>query len=321
MTDASGDPVLSIIVTIVDGGETLRRCLDALKRQEGAPPFEVLIPYDDSVAEVAALGADYPDFTFLDLGALSEEEPANAYEEHEFFDRRRAGGLKAARGGLIAMIEDRGWPRPDWAQRMVEAHRRYPDGVIGGAVESAARGLARWAIFFVDFGRYQAPFDCEKPEYVTDTNICYKREALMQVKHLWAYKYQESEVNWALAAKGVGLRLTSGPRTVQERDPIGLGEMAMERIHWGRTYGQVRARGVPFAGRLKWIAATPLLPIFLYIRHLLRQMRLGRHVDKFLIATPATIYLLFFWSVGELVGYFEASSVNARRQSPDPASP
>ena len=55
-------PELSIILTVVDSGPVLRRCLEALKAQEDAPSMEVLVPFDDTVAEVANFAAEYPDF-------------------------------------------------------------------------------------------------------------------------------------------------------------------------------------------------------------------------------------------------------------------
>ena len=308
MSDETQIPDLSVIVTVVDGGDSLIRCLDALVGQEDAPHLEVIIPFDNTIAEVGGLATKYPDFLFLDLGSLADGPPSNAYEEHELFDRRRSGGLLAAKGDLLAMIEDRGWPRPDWAREMMTAHSRYRDGVIGGGVESAARGMARWAIFFLDFGRYQTPFDTDNPEYVTDTNICYKRAALFQVKAIWRDKYQESVVNWALRDNDVGLRLEPGPKTVQQRSGLGFVDMAMERVHWGRTFGQVRARGASLPARLKWIAITLLLPVVLYVRNLRRQYRLGRHMKEFFMATPVMAYLLIFWSIGEFIGYLEAKS-------------
>jgi Glycosyl transferase family 2 len=304
MTDAAR-PELSIILTVADSGPVLRRCLEALKAQEHAPSMEVLVPFDATVPEVANFAAEYPDFIFMDLGALTDERPINAFEQHGLFERRRSAGLYKARADLIAIIEDRGWPRRDWARKMVEAHRQFDDGVIGGAVESAAESLARWAIFFVDYGRYQAPFDSEHPDYVTDINICYKRAALWRAEHLWQRMYQECEVNWFLRDLGIGLRLTPNPRTVQQRAGIGLVEMAMERVHWGRGFGQVRARGASFGNRLKWCIITPILPAALYLRHLKRQMRLGLHLREFALATPIILYLLSLWSIGELIGYLE----------------
>jgi hypothetical protein len=297
---------LSIIVTIVDGGRALVRCLDALVAQVDAPRIEVIVPFDTTIAEPAALADRYPDFRFLDIGQLLDHPPANAFDAHELFDRRRTAGLKAATAPLLAMIEDRGWPRPDWARAILDAHRTYGDGVVGGAVECVAGTSRGWAVFFLDFGRYQAPFDDEQPEYVTDTNVSYRREALEAVRPLWEFRYQEAVVNWALRDKGISLRLTAAPVTVQQRDPLPLGEMALERFHWGRVFGEVRARGKPFSARLKWIASIPLLPPVLYVRHLRRQMRLRRHVGTYLAATPMLLFLLTFWAIGELRGYLEA---------------
>lgn len=312
MTDTAKKPELSVIVTVVDAGKALTRCLNALVNQQQAPNMEVIIPFDTTVAEVGSMAAQYPDFTFLDLGALTDRPPINDFEEHELFDRRRTAGLHACQADLLGMIEDRGWPRPDWAREMVAAHAKHTDAVIGGGVDSAARGIVRWAIFFLDFSRYQPPFESDNPEYVTDTNICYKRDAIEGVSHLWDFKYQESIVNWALRDKKAGLRLVEGPITVQERSTPGFMQMTMERVHWGRTYGEVRARDASWAARLKWIVITPLLPAVLYIRHLRRQISLGRHVGKFILATPVTLYLLTFWAIGECIGYFEAKGSNKK---------
>lgn len=305
MTDAV-DPEISVVVTVVDGGEALRRCLDALSSQERAPRLEVVIPYDDTMRDVGTLASRFPDFRFLDLGRLAESAPRNEFEKHELYDRRRTGGLKIAAAPLVAMIEDRGAPRADWARAMVDAHARHADAVIGGAVENRPSDLKRWAIFFVDFSRYQAPFDNIHPEYVTDTNICYKREALWEVSSVWAYKYQEAAVNWALRDRGFALRLDPAPRTVQSRGPIGLRAMAGERFNWGRVYGEQRARSAPFPARIKWMAMTPLLPPLLYLRHFGKQLRVKRHIGAFLAATPITLFLVTFWALGELRGYLDA---------------
>lgn len=297
---------MSVVVTVVDGGEALARCLEALSRQVNAPRLEVIIPYDDTAAGVSALGARFPAFRFLDLGRLTDHPPRNEFERHDLYDRRRAAGLKEASAPLIAMIEDRGGPEPDWASAMIGAHARYEDGVIGGAVENRPSDLARWAIFFVDFSRYQAPFDNLHPEYVTDTNICYKRAALEAARPVWTEKYQEAAVNWSLREKGFGLRVDPAPRTVQARGPIGLRAMASERFNWGRVYGEQRAREAPTGARLKWMAIAPLLPAVLYLRHFGKQLRVKRHVGEFVAATPIILFLLTFWAIGEFRGYLDA---------------
>src|SRR5262249_16974016 len=134
---------------------------------------------------------------------------------------------------------------------------------------------------------------------------CYKRAALWRAEHLWRRMYQEPEVNWLLRDLGIGLRLTPDPRTVQQRAGVGLVEMAMERVHWGRVFGQVRAREGSFGNRLKACIMTAILAAAVYLRHLKRQMRIGRHLREFALATPIILYLLLFWSIGELIGYLE----------------
>ena len=48
-------PVLSVIVTIVDGGEALERRLEALDRQDNPPGLEIIVPYDKSAAADARM--------------------------------------------------------------------------------------------------------------------------------------------------------------------------------------------------------------------------------------------------------------------------
>src|SRR6476660_4167368 len=106
---------LSIVVTIVDGGPALARCLEALIGQEGAPGLEILVPFDASVPVTSIPSGRFPQVTFVPLGILRTTHPATSVlGQHELFDRRRAAGLAAATGALIAMLEDRGVPRRDW---------------------------------------------------------------------------------------------------------------------------------------------------------------------------------------------------------------
>ena len=50
-----GQPGMSIIVTIVDGGDVLRHFMDALIGQEGGPSMQILVPYDATIPEIRAL--------------------------------------------------------------------------------------------------------------------------------------------------------------------------------------------------------------------------------------------------------------------------
>ena len=302
---------------MVEGDPALTRCLESLSRQVDPPAMEVIVPWDDSIPEVGRLAERFPEHRFLALGSLAEgDAPGHPYTAHLLYDRRRAAGLCAARGRLLAMLEDRGFPRPDWARAMVELHDRLPHAAIGGVIENAATGSLRWALFFCDFGRYQPPLEPGDPEYVSDINVCYKRQDLEAVRELWEHRYQEVTVNWALRRAGRGLHLSERPVVVHERRPASLRSMLVERIHWGRIFGQVRAREMSPWARLARAASTPLLPSLLFLRHLRRQLHKRRDLREFVAAIPATLTLLHFWSLGELLGYLEAGLSPPRHTDP-----
>ena len=99
------NPILSIVVTIVDGGTYLRDFLRAVSNFETPPPIEVIVPYDTSVADILKFSGDFSDVTFLDLGEITPIYPITSEAgQHELFDRRRAAGLAAATGDIIAIL-------------------------------------------------------------------------------------------------------------------------------------------------------------------------------------------------------------------------
>lgn len=302
-------PELSVIVTIVDGGESLLRCLTALAEQTPKVSMEVLVPYDHITQEVKNIARDYPDFTFVDLGkTLGGRIPKNALETHYFFDTRRSGAMKHAQGKLIAIIEDRGIPEPNWSNEMVMLHQQHPHAAIGGAIKNGVNKARNWAAYICDFSRYQPPFTENDPTYVSDTNITYKREALKSIQSLWENKYDEVKVNFALHKAGLGLMLSERPVTIQMRAPMSLLNMMNERFHWGRNYGQARsARLTPFKRFLLGLA-SPLLPALIYSRHLRRQLNKGHHVKEFMLATPVLLLFLTCWATGEYTGYYEGTA-------------
>lgn len=78
-----------------------------------------------------------------------------------------------------------------------------PHAAIGGAVENRHHNVFNWAVFLLDFGRYQLPLPEGPANYLTDVNTGYKRAALEEVRHLWTDRYNEVTVNWELLRRGI----------------------------------------------------------------------------------------------------------------------
>lgn len=298
---------LSVVVTIVDAGAALERCLAGLSAQKDPPELELLVPWDDTVPGIGALATKYPQVRFLPLGTVSTQRDAKGPAgQHELFDRRRAAGLAAAAGDLVAIVEDRGVPRTDWARTVSALHQRLPNAVIGGAIDHARDATLNWAVYFCDFGRYQSPFAAGPRDYVSDVNICYKRRAIEQTRELWRERYHETTVHWALQKGGEALYLTPEFAVDQMRDGLTLSGCLAERVGWGRLFAYTRSRELPLSRRMILAAASPLLPFVLFARHAMGRLERRRDIGAFVRAAPAMLLLLAAWSFGELLGYLTA---------------
>ena len=295
------DPLLSVVVTLVDGGDVMRRFLDAVTNQDDPPPMEIILPYDESVAHVTDMRSDYPDVQFLPIGEIVPGRPIKtAAGQHELYDRRRAKGLAAATGDLVAILEDRGAPRADWARSVVRLHEQ-PYGVVGGAIECAPGDLLNWAFYVCDFGRYGLPFESSPATWVSDVNVTYKRAVIDETRELWRDRFREPVVHWALIEKGEVLYLSSEPVVEHKRPSTTLGVLLPERFHWGRLFGHIRAVHMGPLKRAVYSLAGLVIPPLLLVRHGVTQLRKG-NFGRYLLAAPYAAVLLVFWTAGEVWG-------------------
>lgn len=303
MTARPETPHLSIIVTIVDGGDVLRRFLQALVGQREAPTMQILVPYDDTIAAEARMAAEFPSTEWIPMGRMDTVRPVEtAAGQHELYDMRRAAGLRRATGTLVGILEDRAPPRLDWASTMTRLHANLPHGVIGGAIECAPTDLLNWAFWACDFSRYGLPFESGPRRWVSDVNVCYKRRCMDETRDVWHTRFNEAKVHWTLMERGETLFLTH-EAVVDYRTPYpSLWSVLPERFHWGRLFGCVRAKHVSALGRLRLVVTGPLLPFALLLRHVRTQVKLG-NAGRVMRSLPWMFPLLVAWTSGEVWGY------------------
>jgi hypothetical protein len=306
---ASGDPTLSIILTIVEGGSYVRDFLGAVFDMEDAPPLDVIVPYDESVGEVAKYASEFPSVRFLPLGRMVTERPIDREDgKHELYDRRRAAGLAEAKGDIVAILEDRGQPRPDWARTVVRLHAETGHEVVGGAIQPTepCRPL-NWAFHVAEYGRYMLPFESGPRDWVSDINVTYSRRAISATRHLWKDRYQEPVVNWYLQEQGTMLWLDNRLVVVHRRPPLKLLPMLRERFDWGRHFGMIRAGQSSSVKRLAMILTSPAIPPILWLRHFRLQASKGNAAHYFRVI-HWIILLTTAWTVGEVWGYLTRRS-------------
>ena len=310
-TDAAGDGspdrlALSVIVTLVGGPPFLARTLDRLVPQILGRPLEVLVPCDSTVTNLEPVRRRFPAVRFLDMGrVVTDARPGTEGAAHETFDRRTAAGLCASRGDIVALLQDYGAPAPDWCEQVIAAHR-LPAGVIGGGVEHEGGGPLNWAVYFLDFGRYQGPLREGPSRYLTDVNVSYKRAALERVRGLWRERYKEVTVNWALERLGVVLWQRPQMVVYQRRGPLAWRPLLVERFCWGRLFGALRVAGMPRCRRIGYALGSPLIPLLLLARMTRTVVTTRRNRLVFLRVCPQLLIITIGWCTGEFIGYLTA---------------
>jgi len=297
---------LSVVVAMVsDTMESpntihLEPCLAALAKQSLGGTVEIVVPHLPSVEGMAQLRQQYPDVRFLEVSDLRTYKGRSGSREHH--DELRARGLAAARGRIVALIEDCGIPASDWCARIIEGHEK-PAAALGGAIENGVDRSLNWAVYFCDFLRYQNPLPEGEAATASDANVSYKRVALEAIRPVWQESFHESSVNSALLAKGE--KLAAAPEIVAWQHRLGLSliQAVKERFVWGRSYAATRAKAANPRLRLFWTVFTPLLPVLIMARMTLMAWRKKRTMGAFLKALPLTIVLTVGWCCGELTGY------------------
>jgi GT2 family glycosyltransferase len=108
-------PAVSIIIPNWNGVEHLPTCLESLRRQSFRD-FEVIIADNGSTdGSLALLSVDYPEVQVLALG------------ENRGFPGACNAGIRAARGALIALLNNDTEVDPGWVAEVVAAFERHPE--------------------------------------------------------------------------------------------------------------------------------------------------------------------------------------------------
>lgn len=308
-------PVLTVVVAVVC--DTLRsrsdvtyleRTLEALARQQEAPPMEIVVPYPVGIRGVAGLRARYPQVRFLMCdGLLTYRADVPGRDHH---DELRARALLAARGRILALTEDHGRPDPRWCANIVKAYQEDYAGV-GGAIENGVDRLLNWAVYFCDFGAYQNPVSAGPTTMISDVNASYRREALEAIRPVWEQSFNQVVVNRAILGRGGKLGIFPDIVVRQHREGLRFSEAVAERFIWGRSFASARCGWIGPAERLLRVVTAPLLPAVRVARMAASVLRKGRLRKEFAAALPLILLLEVSWSLGELAGYLSGRAAGS----------
>ena len=184
----------------------------------------------------------------------------------------RLAGYRAAQGAVIAITEDHVYVEPDWIERIVEAHRQFPNaGAIGGAVlNHTDQKLVDWAAFFLTQGPFMPPLVNGVAERISGpANVTYKKRVLDRL----GGDEEQGVIDFLelpAALQGEELVADDSIR-VRHNQSQGLLRTSLAEFDNGRTIAGYRRRDMTRGDWLR-IVSSPVLPVYRAVR----QMRIVR---------------------------------------------
>ena len=257
-----GSELVSVVVCTHNGSRTLRRCLEGVTKLR-YPRYEVIVVDDGSTDATPAIAAEF------DVRLISIEPRG--------LSAARNVGLAAARGDIVAYLDDDAWPDPDWLRFLALAFRASDHAAIGGPnLPPSDEGPVATCVANSPGGPTHVLLSDSEAEHIPGCNMAFRRHALECIGGFdpqFLTAGDDVDVCWRLQDAGESLgfhaaavvwhRRRDSVRTYwQQQVGYGRAEALLER-KWPERYNR---RGQPtWAGHLYDRASRRLLrPVRIY---------------------------------------------------------
>jgi hypothetical protein len=218
------------------------------------------------------------------------------FSEKRSVPEMRWAALRATSGDLIAAVESRCVPGPEWLKELAEAHAKYPDAAgVGGTVSAAPGSLLSDGLYFCEYGHFAPPVNCGPTSELSGANLSYKRALLETERDLLDAGCWETLIHLRWRDRGIPLALCRADvRFVNSMTPAVI---LRQRFDYGRNYAASRT-----GPRFLYAGASPLLPFLLTLRLARSASRKGL-ARRFWRSAMFVFLFNLAWSAGEFCGY------------------
>jgi hypothetical protein len=296
-------PAMSVVLVTPSGLEALGETIACLRAQTAVSRLELVVVGP----ELAARAARSSRLEVFASVVLVETRPARTTAEG------LAAGVRRSTAPIVAFTEEHAFPEPDWAERLLQAHRG-PWAAVGPAIVHRNPGTRTSAADYVlAFGRW-APQGAPGPATeLAGHNSSYKRETLLslgaELEHALA---AECLLHGQLRARGAELYFEPAART-GHLVASSFRRWLPTRFERGRLIGASRARSFSRARRAVYVAGSPLIP-FVRLGRLSRGLPPGAGWRQYGPGVTATVCLgAVVEAAGEAVGYARGEGSAERR--------
>ncbi len=225
----------------------------------------------------------------------------------------RLAGYRAARGEVVAVTEDHCYAAPDWIERILAAHARYPEaGVVGGTVLNGTdTKLVDWAAFLLTQGPVMPPLANGIAERVSGpANVSYKRRILARL----GGDEEQGVIDFLeLPAALEGEQLVADDTIrVLHHQSQGFWGTSLAEFDNGRTIAGYRRRQMTRGDWLR-VGGSPVLPVYRAVRAMRIVGKKERPPGIRAKAAPVHLWFQYCAMAGELLGYARGPGNSPRR--------
>jgi len=287
---------VSIIIASFSSISHLTKCLKSL--QPIANNTEVIVSTIFSDTEVKELQEPKVKFVYNDeeryLDSISLQET--------LVFRLRAKGVQAAKGKVVALIEDHCEAMPNWANAMQSAINSQYCIAGGPVVNSAKSGVYSWALYWSEYASMMPPLPQHNLSYLSAVNSAYHKKALNDCKSIWEEGFYDNEVHDALIKNGAKYCPVK-EAGVATNLPFTFKRALVHLYTGGKRYGNYRGGSNWSIKRILRLFATFLVPSVLLFRvYKLVRKRQPNLTFTLIKSSPILYLLLCSWSLGEFTG-------------------
>lgn len=282
-------PDVSVVIASIVGAPFIDRCLDSVALEAKECNAEVIVVACGSAEYAARIATSFP---WVHVIHRAERETVPDLRRH---------GVEAARGWLVAIIEEHCVAAPDWMRQAMRAQEKGDFGVLGGPVApDAYTRLRDWVVYFCEYNNYMPPWKEGGSHPLGSANIAYTRAILLKYSTQLSGGYWEAVLHPRLFADGIQFYAAAN-MVVYHHGPFDFGYYLQQRFWFSRAFAG--ARRLPLPQKAAYLIASPLLPLLLLARMAIRVSKQHCHMDKFLQCLPLFVPALIVYVAGEFLGY------------------
>ena len=282
---------VSVVVASGAGGEFLLRCLDSLRDEALRFGAEVLVVDRCGPGVRERVSREHPWVRVL----------APELGHRPSVPELRREGLLAARGEVVAVLEEHCTAPAGWIAAIAEAFDLERDAALGGPIlDDDFDRLRDWVVYFSEYNNFMPPWEPGERLTLNGANIAYAREKVLRHLDVLDDGYWEVVLHPRLAREG---RFRALPEMgAHHTGPFDYGYYLRQRYLLSRVWGgsQKDASGLK---RLMHVLGAPLFPFYMLARIAGRVLSKGAHVGKFVLALPLLIPVICAYTLGEWLGY------------------